>query len=245
MFQQVTQTIREAVYGIKCSTPIENNRAACSMGTGFMIAEGVIVTAAHVIHFPEMGAQHQKFEVIRAPDIGQIMEIASLIAEDTAQDIALLRIEHPRSPQSLILEPNRVNIGTSCGSLGFPLAFLGQQGQFLLDLRFQGAFVSSYNPIGNYYETDSLMYKGSSGCPGYILNGRVFGMHNKVINKEPSSAPQPPLNRQQRRQQMRHQQRSQAAHVIQEQKQTDRYAISMWVPSSQIITFAHSHGITA
>jgi len=51
MFQQSCQTIRETVYGVKGTTPLGNNRANSSTGTGFMIAPGVLATAAHVIHF--------------------------------------------------------------------------------------------------------------------------------------------------------------------------------------------------
>jgi S1-C subfamily serine protease len=183
-FQQACQTIREAVYGLKCTTPIGNNLANSTTGTGFMIASGVLATAAHVIHFESNlnGAVHQSFQAIRAPDIGQIMERAQLIAEDTARDIAFLRITNPRSTQSVVLEPNILSIGTICGSMGFPLSFLNPQGGFMLDLRFQGAFISSFNTQAQFYETDSLMYKGASGCPGFTVNGHVFGMHNRSIN---------------------------------------------------------------
>jgi hypothetical protein len=252
MFQQVCMTIRESIYGVKCATPIGNNQANISTGTGFMIAPSVIAMAAHGVHFENdiNKAVHQSFEVIRAPDVGQALERAQLIAEDTAKDIALLRLENPRSIQSVILEPNILSIGTSCGSLGFPLAFINPMGVFTLLLRFQGAFISAYSreplPSGGiyeYYETDSLMYNGASGCPGFILNGHVFGMHNKSRVSLPQSIIQPmPQSRQQRRQQMRHRQRVQSNRPIQN-RPTDRIAISLWVPSTQILAFARANGI--
>jgi S1-C subfamily serine protease len=245
MFQEACRTVRESVYGIKAATPIGINQMNVSTGTGFMIAPGLLATCAHVIHFecnPSKEVQ-QKFEVIRAPDIGQQTEPDLFVAEDIAKDIALLKIANPRSTQSIFLEPSLLNVGTSCGSLGFPLSFVDPQGRYLLDLRFQGAFISSFNNLGEFYETDSLMYNGSSGCPLFTTDARVFGMQSRVITSEPSSVLQPvPQSRQQRREQMRQMQKLQAKNP-QPQRQTDRFAISLCVPSTQIITFARTNGV--
>ena len=83
MFQQACQTIRQAVYGVKCVTPIGDNMANISNGTGFMVAPGVLATAAHVIHFESNlnKAVHDKFQVIRAPDIGQRTEKTEFVAD--------------------------------------------------------------------------------------------------------------------------------------------------------------------
>jgi S1-C subfamily serine protease len=199
-----------------------------SNGTGFMIAPGVISTAAHLIHLNSniSAPQHTLFKVIRAPDIGQQMEQAQLIAEDMVRDIALLRIEQPRSNQSVTLNTNIVPIGTSSGSLGFPLAFVNQTG-FNLVLRFQGAnisaFLTSLHQSGrnlSFYETDALMYNGSSGCPGFTSDEIVFGMHTAVRN-DPRTTPQG-----------------------QQASLSSRLAISLWVPSVDIIAFARSNGVT-
>jgi Trypsin-like peptidase domain len=89
-----------------------------------MIAPGVLITAAHLLHVESdvTRAVHTLFEVIGAPEIGQKMEPATLIAEDSQRDIALLRLQSPRSLSCVRLETSMVPIGTICGSLGFPLA---------------------------------------------------------------------------------------------------------------------------
>lgn len=244
MFQQACQTIREAVYGVKCATPVENNLANVSTGTGFMIAPGVLATAAHVVHFEcnPNKTVHKTIEVIRAPDIGQRTEKTEFIAEDVTKDIALLRIINPRSTQSVVMEPNILNIGTSCGSMGFPLSGMDSKRGFVLDLRFQGAFISSYNRVLDYYETDALMYKGSSGCPGFTTNGHVFGMHNRSVTEEPSPTQQMPQSRAQRRQQMKQRKKARIPE-IKKPRQTDRYAISLWIPAKNIIGFVEDVGI--
>jgi len=252
MFQHACSTIREAVYGIKCLTTIGGKEADFSTGTGFMIAPGVLATAAHVMHLEGdvNKSLHQSIEVIRAPDIGQVTERAQFMTEDVDKDVAFLRLEKPRSNRSIVLEPNILNIGTSCGSLGFPLSFINPQGGFNLVLRFQGAFISCFNletlPSGKtieHYETDSLMYSGSSRCPGFTVAGRVFGMHNKARTNIPQAIPQQmPKSLKERRQQMRGQQQ-QAAKALQP-SQTDRFAISLWVPSTHIVTLARANGIS-
>lgn len=175
MFRQACSRISTKVYGVRCDTPTTGNQSLCSLGTGFMIAPNVIVTAAHLIHQQNdvTKPRHSMFRVIRAPDIGQQLETAQLIAEEAVRDLALLRLENARSALSVTLHSTILPQGVSCGSLGFPLAIIDQRG-FILTLRFQGANISSYanyqDPSGislNYYETDSLMYNGSSGCPGF------------------------------------------------------------------------------
>jgi S1-C subfamily serine protease len=245
MFQEACRTISESVYGIKGVTSMSLNQANVSTGTGFMIAPGLLATAAHVLHFEANTAKkvHQKFDVIRAPDIGQQTEPAQFVAEDIAKDIALLKIANPRSIQIIVLEPKILNVGTSCGSLGFPLSFVDPQGRYLLDLRFQGAFISSFNKVAEFYETDALMYNGSSGCPVFTTDAHVFGMQDKSLTGEPTpKMPSTLQSRQQRRQQMRQEQKLQAKNPL-PQRQTDRFAISLSVPSTHIIAFARSNGV--
>lgn len=235
MFRKACDKIRRSVYGFLGTSHLGSNRISCTMGTAFMIAPGVIVTAAHLVHIQgnPAGDIHRLFELIRGPDIGQTMERATLIAEDGFRDIALLRIENPRSHDYVKLERKVVRIGTGCGSLGFPLARIGfPEGRrnFILIQRFQGANISAFatrvNDSGqqrSYYETDSLMYRGSSGCPGFLKNSRVFGMHDR-------SAIEP--------------RRSISGTVSNVRAEMGtRLAISYWVSSLDIIDFAEENGI--
>ena len=161
------------------------------------------------------------------------MENATLIAEDPIRDIALLKINSPRSTKFLTLEYNQVPTGTSCGSLGFPLSEIIQNQnsiQFNLIQRFQGSYISSYRknilPTGenvNFYEIDSLMYSGSSGCPGFITNSNVIGMQSQsVLGKGLVKIKKP---------------------VSKNVTPDTQLAISLWVPSMDIITFAKNNKI--
>lgn len=226
LFQQACSTIINSVYGIKCYTRT-GSREQSSFATAFMIAPRIVVTTAHVLHIGNNvnNPIHRGFGLIRAPDIGQQLETAQLIAEDIIRDVSLLEITNPRSNQCVILAQNTLTLGTSCGSLGFPLSSVDARG-FHLILRFQGATISAFVHTRHnsgrsldFYETDALMYTGSSGCPAFTVNGEVFGLHVRVLIDRPAS-----------------QNRS-------NERQTDRYAIALWVPSTDIITFARANGV--
>lgn len=193
MFSKCCSKNRQVVYGVLGTSTINQNTINCANGTGFMITPGVIVTAAHLTHQGNDFSKptHQTFEVIRVPDIGQQMEKATLISEDLIQDIALLKVINTKSKKYLKLHAKKIAIGTNCGSIGFPLAqvmFTQGKKNFNLTERFQGSnisgFVNPRDPSGrsiSFYETDALMYSGSSGCPGFTKNGKVFGMHVKAM----------------------------------------------------------------
>jgi trypsin-like peptidase len=185
MFASACNQIRETIYGVNGLSKIGSTINA-SNGTAFMIAPQILVTVAHLCHVDSdvTKTRHQLFAAIRSPDIGQSMETATFLAEDTQKDIALLQLAMPRSNACVTLETNRVPTGTPCGALGFPLpslVFSPTGRAFNLTERFQSASISAYStghgglPIGRY-ETDSFSYKGSSGCPGFLDDARVFGM---------------------------------------------------------------------
>jgi S1-C subfamily serine protease len=227
MFAKASRTIREAIYGLNGLSQINPQQVNATNATGFAIAPGVLATAAHFCHQQNDPSKpvHQRFEAIRSPDVGQAMESAVLVAEDVARDLAILRLEKPRSRSTVKLERAVVPTGTACGSLGFPLATIvfSQAGRmFNLFERFQSGSISrlgkDQHPSGRsleYYETDFLMYPGSSGCPGFLANARVFGMHTASVMERAQSSG------------------TSAA----------RTSISIWVPASDIIVFANTNGV--
>jgi hypothetical protein len=166
---------------------------------------------------------HKKIEVIRAPEIGNKMLAAKLFAEDIDRDLALIEIINPTSISTVTLNKSIVDRGTVCGSLGFPLstiAVVNNQIAFNLVERFQGAFISAFQRFSlpnnvslDFYETDSVVYGGSSGCPGFTIEEKVFGMVIGTGAEDNST------------------------------NNLSRLAISRWVPSMDIIAFANLNGI--
>jgi hypothetical protein len=225
MFEQATAQVRESLYGIWART-CEGDTMHHTTGTGFMIAPGYIVTNSHVLRRRGEDRRHGEFLAIRSPDVGMNCEAASFVAEDRGRDIAILEVKKPRSSLCVTLFEDFVPSGTSIGSLGFPLSTVQHKGNedvYNLIERFQGSFVSARfaeDVSGRkfmWYEVDREMYEGSSGCPGYLADGRVVAVNCKVRREEDEESV--PLEKRQ------------------------RLEISLWIPSSDVIDFARAHGV--
>jgi len=232
MFVKACATNRNAIYGLLASSSPKPNTITASNGSAFIVAPGFLVTAAHCVHreTKHQKAVHTKLELIRVPDIGQRMELATLHAIDDSLDVAILRIDSPRSNQCLRLLDAPVPRGASVGSLGFPLGqvlFSPQGMGFNVVERFQSASLSAFvtvtRPDGStdeYYETDSLMYGGSSGCPGFLTTGEVWGMQNRSLMQAPQTKKEGASS-----------------------PDATRLAVSLWVPSTVILRFARQHQV--
>jgi len=227
MFVKACNRVRESIYGLNGLSQVTPTQVNATNATGFMIAPGVLATAGHFCHVESDPTKplHGVFEAIRSPDVGQTMESATLVAVDSVRDLALLRLANPRSRACVSLAQQRVATGTPCGSLGFPLAsvIFSQTGrQFNLLERFQSASISAYATLPHatgrqltYYETDSLMYGGSSGCPGFLDDGQVFGMHVGSATDQAGA-----------------------------KKDGARLAIAIWVPAADIRALALANGVS-
>ncbi|NNE56401.1 MAG: trypsin-like peptidase domain-containing protein [Flavobacteriales bacterium] len=223
MFQSACSTIRESLYGIKCSSQVDG-RQIVGTGTGFLIAPGVVATASHVLHHEGDWSKpiHPHLQVIRAPKVGGQMHKAELIADFPNKDLAFLRIEEEDKIPVVELSTDERQRGEQIGSLGFPLATMKrfrQQQAFVLIERFQSGFVSAKyrqnrggSPL-SIIETDSNIYSGSSGCPGFDPSGKVFGLLSATKTDR------------------------------QQKGEAYRLAIAMWIPSAEIIDAAHAAGI--
>ncbi len=193
MFEESCKKIRESVYGVMGISVIPKNGPQVAVNatnaTAFMIAPAYLITAAHFVHQENdiKKPVHTSFEIIRAPEIGRKMGKATFIDEDLVHDIALLKVENPTNDKVVSLAEDIISRGNACGFLGFPLAKVlfmpnGQRNFNLLE-RFQGAYISNYITVDaglsskrGIYEIDNMMYPGSSGCPAFTVDGKVFGM---------------------------------------------------------------------
>ncbi|HMK95424.1 MAG TPA: serine protease [Candidatus Limnocylindrales bacterium] len=227
MFINAAAEIRESLYGVIAKT-VQGGHALYGIGSGVMITPHYVITNAHVIHVNSDVANktHQTLEVVRSPDIGKKCTVTTLHKEDPVRDLALLKIEDQTSTRSVALEDTKVPSGTMCGSLGFPLSkaeVVDGALRFRLTERFQGAFISAYFTVNisgrpiSWYEVDRVMYGGSSGCPFFLENGRVIGLQTRV--RTDTSKAETPVEKR------------------------DYLAISLLIPSPEIVGFAKSCGV--
>jgi hypothetical protein len=217
MFEKAVSGNREAVYAILGSSPPPKNALSPSLGSAFMVAPGLLVTAARILRDgPGPDDPHLSgLRVIRAPDIGKPAEPVAILAANARMDLALLRIDAPRSTNRLRLLDALVPVGTHCGTSGFPRITVDpapSSGVSLIEL-FQGADISSFvsstgtdGHVESRYETDSPLYGDPSGSPGFVASGEVFGMFHIPDGPLPSD-------------------------------------VSFWVPSMTILAFLRANGV--
>jgi hypothetical protein len=217
MFEKALAENREAIYAILASASLPPGAATPSGGTAFMIAPGLLVTAARCVSGgPDPGdLPRPGLSLVRAPDIGRGKERATLVSLDRGKGLALLRIDAPRSAATLRLLDAPVPIGTPCAYSGFPRLSMDPAplpGASLIEM-FQGASVTSFTraagpggePVSRY-ATDAPLVGDASGCPGFTSSGEVFGM----LDCPPGDP---------------------------------RSAVPSWVPSMEIILFALDNGV--
>jgi len=188
MFQKACSQMRNSIFGVRAG--INNNGSITyALGSGFLIAPNIIVTTAHGMRDLVTGVQHTFFEVICSTDIGQHPVPAELIFQDPSSDVAFLRVVNGNYNSVVSISGDFVNKGTMIGTLGFPLSEM-TNGVWILKERFQHGFVSGFYPHNFYghmihfYETDNLMYTGSSGCPAFTSEGVVIGMQSGNLNSK-------------------------------------------------------------
>jgi hypothetical protein len=218
MFEKALTRNREAIYAILASSSsLPPEAATPSGGTAFMIAPGLLVTAARCVpggSDPE-NLPCPELSLVRAPDIGRGTERATLVSLDRGKGLALLRIDAPRSTATLRILDAPVPVGTQCAYSGFPRVSMGpapSPGASLIEM-FQGASVSSFaraaGPGGELvscYVTDASLVGDASGCPGFLPSGEVFGM----LDCPPGDT---------------------------------RSAVPFWVSSMDIVSFARENGV--
>jgi S1-C subfamily serine protease len=192
-----------------------------------MIAPGVLATAAHILYKnPGDSTSFQdSIWVLGDPEINtdKKMEPVGVVDVDAEYDIGLLRINNPRTNTPVVFTTDPLPEGTEVGAVGYPLMNVRtiMAHEVVPLLRFQGGHVSARYGKRSvisarqlvYYETDVPMYMGSSGCPGFLANGKVFGMHVAEW------------------------------HEGDDEGNPKQRAFSMWVPASAIVSFARDHKI--
>ena len=225
MFRKTCKTVRGSIYGVLCQSPLGKDQINFGNGTAFMIAPNICATASHVLHVDGDRTKplHQKVEVIKSTDVGSPMKQAKIIAEDLERDLALIEISDSTSSIPLNLYSTIIDSGTSCGALGFPMAeisVINGQIAFSLVERFQGSYVSAFQKfmlrkdvLLDFYEIDAVVYGGSSGCPAFTVEGKIFGMVIGTASTEDDT------------------------------KSKVRIAITRLVPSIDIIAYAKAKGI--
>ncbi|MCY3898314.1 MAG: trypsin-like peptidase domain-containing protein [Caldilineaceae bacterium] len=136
-------------------------------------AEGVIVTASHVV----------RTEDVKVTLPGGDRLYATLVGRDPAIDLAVLRIDRDGPAASPWSPEEELRVGAMVFALGRPgstiQASLGILSALGEDWRLHGGA-----RISHYVRTDLVMYPGFSGGPIVDAAGRVVGMSTSALSRD-------------------------------------------------------------
>lgn len=186
--------VRPAVHSVWASRPVLDGMTAFTpVGTAFTIAVdssgATLLTNAHVSADVD-GRPWRRLSALVSADTASVLYPASLVAVDTARDLALLQIPDTTAvPVDWATE--RVPMGTPVATIGYGLPEGGivdttgslVKTRFTAPRRFSAGYSSGYrtlepgDPSTNVLEVDLFLFPGMSGGPTFGRDGRVIGVN--------------------------------------------------------------------
>lgn len=162
-WEQIVEQVRSGVVRLEVAT-CDSRRG---WGTGFVVGENEIMTAAHVaLEAAAVSVQGDGY-----------VTTAELVALDRSADVALLHTAEPVGPP--------LTLSTQTPTLGSPLALLGFP-EAVTDLRVSVGIVSGLEGVATYPDigielqdlivTDAAVNAGNSGGPVLNRAGEVVGL---------------------------------------------------------------------
>lgn len=150
------------------------------LGSGFMVSNQLVVTAAHVVKVPEtLVVQFADGETISA----------KVISSYNSADIALIKLSRPKSNATTVNfgDSDKMKIGQRVFVIGVPLGV-----GFSLSSGYISAFKKQSlgkNPFTNteFIQTDAAINQGNSGGPMFNLDGEVIGIVSHIASQSGGS----------------------------------------------------------
>lgn len=142
-----------------------------SVGTGWPIAQGYVVTNDHVIG--------DRAEIVLIDDTGREIS-AKIVARNQQQDLALLSVSDPHQlPPPLPIAGQGAQLGASVFTIGYPrIDILGKTPKLTAGL------ISSENGFADdpsRYQLSLPIQSGNSGGPLLNMNGEVVGIVTSML----------------------------------------------------------------
>ncbi|PHS67949.1 MAG: hypothetical protein COB12_01655 [Flavobacterium sp.] len=179
IYEQVNPAVVEIITEekITISNGIDTKTGtAAGLGSGFMISDKQIITAAHVVQIAD-GIKVKFLD-------GEVIP-ANVISSFKTADIALIELVWPRKNAVTVKlgDSDKVKIGSQVFIVGAP---------FGLGHSFSSGYVSGFkrnlndkNPFTKYeyIQTDASINTGNSGGPMFNIKGEVIGVVSSILTK--------------------------------------------------------------
>lgn len=153
----------------------EASDAALGIGSGVLIEQDQILTAAHVID----GAQ--AIEVLFTDGV-RIQ--ADVISSVSASDVALIKLResHPQPKVATLADSNDTPIGSEVFIIGAPFGISQTLSVGHLSGRLNRGLMARGTPI-EFLQTDTAINTGNSGGPMFNVKGEVIGIVSFILTK--------------------------------------------------------------
>ena len=146
-------------------------RKTNSLGSGFIVDEGIVVTNNHVI------ADADEINIIM--NDGTKIK-AELVGVDKKTDIAVLKFK-PVKPVNAVKfgDSDKLRLGEWVIAIGNPFSLGGSVTAGIVSARNRDI---SQGPYDSYIQTDASINRGNSGGPLFNLEGEVVGVNTLIIS---------------------------------------------------------------
>jgi serine protease Do len=141
-----------------------------SLGSGFVVKPGVVVTAAHVV-----SATHSPLSVL----VGARRYPARQLGSDEQQDLALLQVSLEPAPAALALASSAARVGEWIVVLGNPFG-AGTTATIGIVSAMPGAITSPAS-LAQRIQINASVNPGNSGGPVVNMRGEVIGVANALL----------------------------------------------------------------
>jgi len=149
----------------------DGERVSKSLGSGFVIEGGHIVTNHHVI-------EGSDYIEVAFPN-GDVFE-ANLIGTDPSTDIAVLKFDAPDTiPSVKFGDSDASDVGDWVMAIGNPFGYGGTVTAGIISARNRNINQGSYD---DFIQTDVAINKGNSGGPLFNMAGDVIGVNTAIIS---------------------------------------------------------------